>query len=43
MVSLSYYEGNKDGVQRIIKSNTWDFVLFWNNVSKLEPYKSDKI
>jgi hypothetical protein len=41
--SNSYYEGNKDGVQRIIKSNTWDFVLFWNNVSKLEPYKSDKI
>jgi hypothetical protein len=36
--SNSYYKNNKYGYQKIVKSNTWDFVLFWNEVSKLLPY-----
>ena len=36
--SNSCYKKNKCGCQRIVKSNTWDFVLFWNEVSKLPPY-----
>ena len=36
--SNSCYKKNKCGCQRIVKSNTWDFVLFWTEVSKLPPY-----
>jgi len=36
--SNSYYKSNKDGFSKIIKTSTWDFVLFWNEVNRLEPY-----
>ena len=38
--SNSFYCKNKKngGYQDIIKSNTWDYVLFWNKVSPLIPY-----
>ncbi len=36
--SNSYYKKNKNGYQSIIKSDTWNYVLFWNKVHPLEPY-----
>ena len=36
--SNSFYKNKKDGSQQIVKSKTWDYVLFWNEVHKLEPY-----
>ena len=38
--SNSFYCKNKEngGYQDIVKSNTWDYVLFWNKVSPLIPY-----
>jgi hypothetical protein len=35
--SNSYYKGNKYGVQSFNISKTWDYILFWNKVNKLEP------
>ena len=35
--SNSYYKGNKQGVQSYNKSNTWNYILFLNKVTKLEP------
>ena len=35
--SNSYYKNKKNGISREIKTNTWDYVLFWNKVHRLEP------
>lgn len=37
--SNSYYSGNKYGVQSYIKPSNWNYILFWNEVHRLEPYK----
>jgi len=36
--SNSYYKDNLQGYQSIINSKTWDYILFWNDVTKLESY-----
>ena len=36
--SNSYFKKNKYGYQELITSKTWDYILFWNTVSYLEPY-----
>ena len=36
--SNSYFEGYDDGRQYLQKINTWDFILFWNQVTHLKPY-----
>ena len=35
--SNSYYKNNKYGVQSYDKSNKWNYILFWNKVTRLEP------
>ena len=34
--SNSYYK--KNGYQELVNSDTWDYVLFWYEVHRLEPY-----
>jgi hypothetical protein len=37
--SNSYYKENKYGVQEYTKNDkNWNYILFWNKVTKLEPY-----
>ena len=35
--SNSSYKNNKYGVQSYDKSNKWNYILFWNKVTRLEP------
>jgi hypothetical protein len=34
--SNSYYKGNKYGVQDYININTFNYILFWNEVNELK-------
>jgi hypothetical protein len=36
--SNSFYSKHKDGHQDKVDSQTWDFILFWDKVSYLEPF-----
>jgi len=36
--SNSYFNGNKYGLQGFDKTNKWNYILFWNKVTRLEPY-----
>jgi hypothetical protein len=35
--SNSYYKNNKYGVQSFDDRKTWNYILFWNKVTRLEP------
>jgi hypothetical protein len=37
--SNSYYKGNKYGIQDYINTNTFNYILFWNEVIKLNAQK----
>lgn len=36
--SNSYYKENKNGYQSMVKTDGWNYILFWNEVTRLKPY-----